>query len=216
MLTGPEYQELLELRRLVQEQEQKIEHQSHQLRQQQIQIENLTQALLHARKKLFGPSTEVTQTEGQMSLFEQEELLHSLRQGQEEIVITEHKRKARQPGVRAEMIAALPVEVERCIVDPKEQFPICKSPLIKVGETFLEELHSRKKYSYTSLNAHLCAIRRLNDLLEGNPYRCHHGNEHEIVDSRYVDLLKRFIEECRNKGNSNDTVYAKQRWCTTF
>lgn len=85
-----------------------------------------------------------------------------------------------------------------------------------VGETFLEELHSRKKYSYTSLNAHLCAIRRLNDLLEGNPYRCHHGNEHEIVDSRYVDLLKGFIEECRNKGNSNDTVYAKQRWCTTF
>ena len=57
---GPEYQELLELRRLVQEQEQKIEQQSHQLRQQQAQIENLTQALLHARKKLFGPSTEVT------------------------------------------------------------------------------------------------------------------------------------------------------------
>ena len=134
MLTGPEYQELLELRRLVQEQEQKIEQQSQQLRQQQTQIENLTQALLHARKKLFGPSTEVTQTEGQMSLFEQEELLHSLRQGQEEIVITEHKRKARQPGVRAEMIAALPVEVERCIVDPKEQCPVCKSPLIKVGE----------------------------------------------------------------------------------
>lgn len=45
-----------------------------------------------------------------------------------------------------------------------------------VGEAFLEELHSRKKYSYTSLNAHLCAIRRLNDLLVGNPYRCHHGN----------------------------------------
>lgn len=134
MLTGPEYQELLELRRLVQEQEQKIEHQSQQLRQQQTQIENLTQALLHARKKLFGPSTEVTQVEGQMSLFGQEELLHSLRQGQEEIVITEHKRKARQPGVRAEMIAALPVEVERCIVDPKGQCPVCKSPLIKVGE----------------------------------------------------------------------------------
>ena len=134
MLTGPEYQELLELRRLVQEQEQKIEHQSQQLSQQQTQIENLTQALLHARKKLFGPSTEVTQVEGQMSLFGQEELLHSLRQGQEEIVITEHKRKARQPGVRAEMIAALPVEVERCIVDPKGQCPVCKSPLIKVGE----------------------------------------------------------------------------------
>ena len=66
--------------------------------------------------------------------FRLEELLHSLKRGQEEIVITEHKRKARQPGVRAEMIAALPVEVERCIVDPEEQCPVCKSPLIKVGE----------------------------------------------------------------------------------
>ena len=134
MLTGPEYQELLKLRRLVQEQEKTIEQQSHQLRQQQIQIENLTQALLHARKKIFGPSTEVTQIEGQLSLFGQEELLHSLRQGQEEIVITEHKRKARQPGVRAEMIAGLPIEVEKCIVDPEEQCPVCKSPLTKVGE----------------------------------------------------------------------------------
>ena len=70
MLTGPEYQELLKLRRLVQEQEKTIEQQSHQLRQQQIQIENLTQALLHARKKIFGPSTEVTQIEGQLSLFD--------------------------------------------------------------------------------------------------------------------------------------------------
>ena len=68
MLTGPEYQELLELRRLVQEQEQTIEQHSHQLSQQQTQIENLTQALLHARKKLFGPSTEVTQIEGQITL----------------------------------------------------------------------------------------------------------------------------------------------------
>ena len=33
MLTGPEYQELLELRRLVQEQEQTIEQQSHSTRQ---------------------------------------------------------------------------------------------------------------------------------------------------------------------------------------
>ncbi len=115
MLTGPEYRELLELRRPVQEQEQTIGQQSHQPRQQQIRIGNLTQALLHAGKKLSGPSAEVIQTEGQMILPGQEELLHSLRQSQEETVITEHKRKARQPGVRAEMIAALPAEAERCI-----------------------------------------------------------------------------------------------------
>lgn len=32
----------------------------------------MTQALLHAGKKLFGPSTEVTQIEGQMGLFGQD------------------------------------------------------------------------------------------------------------------------------------------------
>ena len=35
-----------------------------------VRLDNMIQALLHARKKLFGPSTEVTQTDGQLSLFE--------------------------------------------------------------------------------------------------------------------------------------------------
>lgn len=134
MLNGSEYQELLKLRKLVQEQETVIKQQEQRISQQELQIENLTQALLHARKKMFGPSTEVTQIEGQMSLFSQEELFESLVQEQKELIITEHKRKARQPGVRAEMTAGLPVEIEKCIVDPEEQCPVCQSPLIKIGE----------------------------------------------------------------------------------
>lgn len=38
------------------------------LEKQKIQIENMIQALLHARKRLFGPSSEITrQAEGQMT-----------------------------------------------------------------------------------------------------------------------------------------------------
>ena len=134
MAVMTEYEELLLLRKVVEDQKKIIADQKEQIEKQRIQIENLTQAVLHARKKIYGASTEATQIEGQMSLFEEEELLNSLIENQKEIIITEHKRKARQPGVRAEMIAGLPVEVEKCIVDPQETCPKCASPLITVGE----------------------------------------------------------------------------------
>ena len=134
MAVMTEYEELLLLRKVVEDQKKIIADQKEQIEKQCIQIENLTQAVLHARKKIYGASTEATQIEGQMSLFEEEELLNSLIENQKEIIITEHKRKARQPGVRAEMIAGLPVEVEKCIVDPQETCPKCASPLITVGE----------------------------------------------------------------------------------
>ena len=56
-------QELEASRRIIAERDEKI-------RKQNIQIDNMIQALLHARKKLFGPSTETTQMDGQLSLFE--------------------------------------------------------------------------------------------------------------------------------------------------
>ena len=67
--------ELAEKERVIEEQkahieEQKvhIEEQDSLIARQNIQIENMIQALLHARKKLFGASTEATrQTEGQLT-----------------------------------------------------------------------------------------------------------------------------------------------------
>lgn len=85
-----------------------------------------------------------------------------------------------------------------------------------VGIAFLEGLHSSKDYRYTSSTALACAIRRLNDALEGKDYRCHHGNEHEIVDTQYEKLLMAFLNQCRADGNKDGTIYSKQRWCTTF
>ena len=72
-----EHEELLMLRALAAKQAQELEaskkiiaERDEKIRKQNIQIDNMIQALLHARKKLFGPSTEVTQMDGQLSLFE--------------------------------------------------------------------------------------------------------------------------------------------------
>lgn len=73
-----EHEELLMLRALAVKQAQElevsrkiIEEWDEKIRKQNIQIDNMIQALLHARKKIFGSSTEVTrQVDGQLSLFE--------------------------------------------------------------------------------------------------------------------------------------------------
>ena len=60
-----QHEEVFALKRLVEKMQEElaakdeiIEKQNSQLEKLQIQIENMIQALLHARKKLFGPSTE--------------------------------------------------------------------------------------------------------------------------------------------------------------
>ena len=72
-----EHEELLMLRALAAKQAQELEARGgggggrdEKIRKQNIQIDNMIQALLHARKKLFGPSTEITQMDGQLLLFE--------------------------------------------------------------------------------------------------------------------------------------------------
>lgn len=71
-----EHEELLMLRALAAKQAQElessrkiIEERDEKIRKQNIQIDNMIQALLHVRKKIFGPSTEVSrQVDGQLSL----------------------------------------------------------------------------------------------------------------------------------------------------
>lgn len=121
-----EYAKLLELQRIVSEQKLKIE-------QQEIKIENLTQALLHARKKIFGSSSEATKPiPGQESFFAEDELLvQELLNEQKKIIVPQHTRVARQIGVREEMIKGLPVEVVRCEIDPNETCHVCGNVSLK-------------------------------------------------------------------------------------
>ena len=131
-----EYEELLMLRKLVEKQQIELEKKEQTIlkKEQTIvrlnaQVENMLQALLHARKKLFGASSETTSSiQGQQNLFETtQELAKELLSEQKKITVAPYTRKPRQPGVRAEMLELLPKEIEEYIVDPEETCSVCGS-----------------------------------------------------------------------------------------
>ncbi len=66
-MTGQE--ELLMLRALVEKQKEELAAKDEIIAKQNIRIENMVQALLQARKKLFGPSTETTKKTGWTIVF---------------------------------------------------------------------------------------------------------------------------------------------------
>ena len=138
-----EHEELLLLRELAEKQQQElarkdqtIEAQKAQIEKQRIQIENMIQALLHARKKLFGPSTEVSKhVDGQLSLFDTaQKLAEELAKEQKKITVPAHTRKARQPGVRAEMLSGLVQEIEEYIIPETDTCSKCGSELKIIGK----------------------------------------------------------------------------------
>lgn len=138
-----EHEELLLLRELAEKQQQElarkdqtIEAQKAQIEKQRIQIENMIQALLHARKKLFGPSTEVSKhVDGQLSLFDTaQKLAEELAKEQKKITVPAHTRKAGQPGVRAEMLSGLVQEIEEYIIPETDTCSKCGSELKIIGK----------------------------------------------------------------------------------
>ena len=135
-------EELAALRALVEEQKKElgkkdriIEQQGRRIRQLDIQVDNMLQALLHARKKMFGPSTEAKgQIEGQLSLFESvQTLAKDLGLEQKKITVKPYTRTPRQPGVRAEMLAGLPQEIEEYIIPPDDRCSVCGGELKIIG-----------------------------------------------------------------------------------
>ena len=121
-----EKEELQMLRELEKKQKLQLSEKDEVIRRQQIQIENMTQALLHARKKMFGRSSEVSTGYEQLCLFEETtELAKALLKEQETIVVKEHKRTPRKPGIRKEMLAGLPKEIEEYIIDAEEKCSVC-------------------------------------------------------------------------------------------
>lgn len=137
-----EHEELLMLRALAAKQAQELEaskriiaERDEKIRKQNIQIDNMIQALLHARKKLFGPSTEVTQTDGQLSLFESvQELAERLNLSKEIITVKPYTRTARKPGVRKEMLAGFPQEVEKYVLPAEEKCSVCGGEMKVTGK----------------------------------------------------------------------------------
>jgi len=131
-----EQEELQKLRALVKKQKDELAAKDKIIEKQNIQIENMIQALLHARKKLFGSSTECSsQIDGQMNLFEStQELAKELWGEQKKIAVPGHTRKARQPGVREEMLAGIPREIEEYIINEEESCTQCGGELKVIGK----------------------------------------------------------------------------------
>ena len=119
-------EELAALRLLVEKQKELLEEKQRIIDKQNIQIENMIQALLHARKKLFGPSTEVSvQTEGQMSLFESvQELAKDLGLEQKKITVRPYTRTADSPGCGRRCWQAFPRRL-RNISFPQTRNAVC-------------------------------------------------------------------------------------------
>ena len=90
-----EQEEILKLRTLLAEKERIIERQTTELNKkdlliekQRSQIDNMIQALLHARKKIFGASSEKSQMDGQMNLFDSvQELAQELFKEQKKVTV---------------------------------------------------------------------------------------------------------------------------------
>ena len=82
----------------------------------------------------------------------------------------------------------------------------------QAGDAFLSNTH----VSEHTLSFYACAVRRLNDYVEGNVYRCHHGNPTEAVTKRFAGVLDSFLSECRNSGNSPATILSKEKSCIAF
>lgn len=134
-----EHEELLLLRALIEKQKEELAQKDKTIEQQNIRIENMVQALLHAHKKMFGSSTEVSkQHEEQLNLFETtQKLAQELFAEQKKITVSGYTKKPRQLGIRAEMLAGLPKEIEEYIINPEDNCNICHGKLKVIGKKLI-------------------------------------------------------------------------------
>lgn len=82
----------------------------------------------------------------------------------------------------------------------------------EIGHAFLDSTHVCK----STYSTYSCAIRRLDDCIEGNPYRCHHGNPGEEVPEVFRYILNEYLGECVESGNKPATVIEKKKSCILF
>ena len=117
----------------IEKQQEELEKKDELLRKKDIQIENMIQALLHAKKKLFGRSSEVT--EGQLCLFEtNQELAKQLSVEQKKVAVKSYKRTPRQPGIREELLAGIPKVIEEYVIPEEDTCSVCGAPLKVIGK----------------------------------------------------------------------------------
>lgn len=82
----------------------------------------------------------------------------------------------------------------------------------EIGKAFVESSDVCK----STLSTYACAVRRLDDYVDGKPYRCHHGNPKHTVPESFSGILSEYLAECERGGNKSATISAKERACSIF
>ena len=68
----------------------------------------------------------------------------------------------------------------------------------------------------STLSSYICAVRRLDDYIDGKPYRCHHDNPKLEAPLEFSDILSEYLHECERSGNKPLTVLSKEKTCVSF
>lgn len=82
----------------------------------------------------------------------------------------------------------------------------------EIGQAFLKNVD----VCCSAFREYSCAIRRLDDFIDGKPYRSHHGMDITEVTELYVDILNSYLDDRREYGNKPTTIRGKARACTAF
>ena len=82
----------------------------------------------------------------------------------------------------------------------------------EIGEKFLAGTDVRK----STYAAYACAIRRLNDFINGKPFRSHHDCPHTQTSPEFSCILDEYLRKCMNNGNKARTLQFKERTCALF
>ena len=70
------------------------------------------------------------------------------------------------------------------------------------GHPHFQETHTffaDSNVSKPTLLAYACAVRRLDDYIDGKSYRCHHGAYNEQAPLVFADTLTGYLQECIDK-----------------
>ncbi len=82
----------------------------------------------------------------------------------------------------------------------------------ELGKVFIDSTNVCK----STLSSYICAVRRLDDYIDGKPYRCHHDDPKPEAPPEFLDILSEYLFECERSGNKPLTILAKERSCVSF
>ena len=82
----------------------------------------------------------------------------------------------------------------------------------EIGKNFLAGTNVKKSTSV----AYACTIRRLNDFIDGKPFRSHHDCPHVQPPPEFSGVLDEYLQECLDGGSKPATLQSKERTCGLF